>query len=180
MLGIRRMSRDRRRTEHGAVAVEFALILPLLAMLLLGIITFGLTYSNHLALTNTVREGARLGATAEDNGAWATSVVNRTVELYGDATNPLTSANVCALLLQKISTSTTDVLDASNGDCTTGGTPAGPPPATPTSIPDSGCFIKVWATVPAKLNWVFVQTDITLHAQSVAAYDRTQDCNGTP
>lgn len=178
MLGTRRMSREsgtRERDARGAVAVEFALILPLLAMLLLGIFTFGLTYSNHLGLTNTVREGARLGATAANESTWGASVRDRTVDLYGDATNPLPAANVCALLLEMTSAGEV-VRQSSDANCTAGTTPAGAPPATPSSIPVDSCFVKVWATLPATLNWVFVKTDITLHAQSVSAYDRTEEC----
>ena len=46
------------------MAVEFALIFPLLAMLMMGIVTGGLSYSNALGVQNAVREGARYGATA--------------------------------------------------------------------------------------------------------------------
>jgi Flp pilus assembly protein TadG len=178
MFATPRMSRGtqaHRRGEGGAVAVEFALILPLLGMLLLGIITFGLTYSNHLALTNTVREGARLGATAANTAAWGSSVRDRTVDLYGDATNPLPTANVCALLIQKTAAATT-VLESSDAACAAGSTAAGAVPATPTSIPDDACFVKVWAEMPAKLSWLLASSDITLRAESVSAYDRTQDC----
>ena len=51
------------RDESGAVAVEFALILPILVMLLLGVTTAGLTYSDHLAITNAAREGGRQSTT---------------------------------------------------------------------------------------------------------------------
>ncbi len=43
--------------------VEFALTLPLLVMLLLGMVTGGYTYNQKLAITNGVREGSRFGAT---------------------------------------------------------------------------------------------------------------------
>lgn len=176
MLGIRRMSRGGgQRDARGAVAVEFALILPLLAMLLLGIFTFGLTYSNHLGLTNTVREGARLGATAPNETTWGVSVRDRTVDMYGDATNPLPAGNVCALLVE-MTASGEVVHQSSDGNCASGATLAGAAPGTPASIPAGSCFVKVWATLPAQLNWVFVKTDLTLRAQSVAAYDPEQDC----
>ena len=41
---------------------EFALVLPLLVVLLFGIIQFGLTFNHYLALTDAVRAGARKGA----------------------------------------------------------------------------------------------------------------------
>ena len=45
--------------ERGAAAVEFALILPLLVMLVFGIIEFGRGYNAKIELTGAVREGAR-------------------------------------------------------------------------------------------------------------------------
>ncbi|HEY7659831.1 MAG TPA: TadE/TadG family type IV pilus assembly protein [Actinomycetota bacterium] len=48
--------------QHGAVAVEFALILPLLLMLVLGIIEFGFGYHAWDSTQNGAREGARLAA----------------------------------------------------------------------------------------------------------------------
>jgi Flp pilus assembly protein TadG len=43
---------------------EFALVLPLLVMLLFGIIQFGITFNNYISLTDAVRAGARKGAVA--------------------------------------------------------------------------------------------------------------------
>ena len=50
-----------RRSESGASAVEFALLLPLLMMVLFGIIEFGFALYRQAILTNASREGARLG-----------------------------------------------------------------------------------------------------------------------
>ena len=55
--------------EHGAVAVEMALVLPLLVMLVTGIIQFGLYYNAKLTLTHAAREGVRseiVGADTND------------------------------------------------------------------------------------------------------------------
>lgn len=48
-----------RSDERGAVAVEFALLLPILITLLLGIMEFGLAYGTQVTITNSAREGAR-------------------------------------------------------------------------------------------------------------------------
>jgi Flp pilus assembly protein TadG len=45
--------------ENGAAAVEFAILLPLLAGLVFGIIEFGLLLYNQQVITNASREGAR-------------------------------------------------------------------------------------------------------------------------
>jgi Flp pilus assembly protein TadG len=44
--------------EKGAIAVEFALLLPVLLLVLLGAVQFGLTVSNYVMLTNAVSVGA--------------------------------------------------------------------------------------------------------------------------
>jgi Flp pilus assembly protein TadG len=48
-------------SEHGAAAVEFALILPLLTVLLFGVIEFSILFYNKAMITNASREGARAG-----------------------------------------------------------------------------------------------------------------------
>lgn len=55
----RRFSRDQR----GQSLVEFALVVPILLLLVLGIMEFGRAYSTSLALQNAAREGARLAVT---------------------------------------------------------------------------------------------------------------------
>ena len=52
--------------EKGASAVEFAIILPILVMLVFGIIQFGLAFNKYIAITHAAREGARLAAVGLD------------------------------------------------------------------------------------------------------------------
>ena len=52
--------------ERGAVAVEFALVAPILLVLVLGIFEFGYGYHAWDATQNAAREGARLGAVSPD------------------------------------------------------------------------------------------------------------------
>ena len=49
--------------QAGTVAVEFALILPILITLIFGIYQFGMAYNNYLAISHAAREGARMAAT---------------------------------------------------------------------------------------------------------------------
>lgn len=72
----------RRSTESGAVAVEFALVAPVLLVLILGIIDFGFAFNAKIAVTQAAREGARvvaLGGTDSD----ATTRVNETLTTSG-------------------------------------------------------------------------------------------------
>jgi Flp pilus assembly protein TadG len=47
------------RSERGAAAVEFALVVPVLLALLLGIIEFGRAYNVQISLTHAARETVR-------------------------------------------------------------------------------------------------------------------------
>lgn len=51
----------RKLNERGAVAAEFALLLPLLLIILFGIIDFGMMMYSREIVTNAAREGARAG-----------------------------------------------------------------------------------------------------------------------
>ena len=50
----------RSRSEEGAQLVEFALVLPLLLLVMLGIAEFGFMFQRYEVVTNAAREGARL------------------------------------------------------------------------------------------------------------------------
>jgi Flp pilus assembly protein TadG len=54
--------RQRCRHERGVAAVEFALVLPLLMMLVFGVVQFGLLFNRQQALHAAAREGARVAA----------------------------------------------------------------------------------------------------------------------
>lgn len=68
----------RHRGDTGAAALEFALVVPLLVMLVFGIIQFGIVFAQQLGLSNGARQGARLG------------VVNKT--MCGDIVNEVQNA----------------------------------------------------------------------------------------
>lgn len=58
----RRAWRTRLRSERGAELVEFALTLPMLLLITLGIFDFGLLFQQYQVITNAAREGARMAA----------------------------------------------------------------------------------------------------------------------
>jgi Flp pilus assembly protein TadG len=57
-----RRKRTSFRAHDGQTMAEFALVLPLLALLLFGVIQFGIAFNNYITLTDAVRAGARKGA----------------------------------------------------------------------------------------------------------------------
>jgi Flp pilus assembly protein TadG len=68
------------RDERGQTLVEFALVLPLLALVLFAVIQFGIVYNNYISLTDAVRAGARKGAVSrfvsDPNGTTRQAVVD--------------------------------------------------------------------------------------------------------
>ena len=59
------------RSARGAVAVEFALVLPLLLMILFAIIEFGHAYNVQISVTHAAREAARSMAVTQ---VWSDAV----------------------------------------------------------------------------------------------------------
>jgi len=57
----------RRARDRGAAAVEFALLLPVLLLIVFGIIDFGRALNAQITLTEAAREGARLAALGQPN-----------------------------------------------------------------------------------------------------------------
>ncbi|MEO8107934.1 MAG: TadE/TadG family type IV pilus assembly protein, partial [Actinomycetes bacterium] len=56
--------RPKRRSDEGAAAVELALVLPILLLLVFGIISFGILFAQQLAVNNGVRQGVRTAVVA--------------------------------------------------------------------------------------------------------------------
>jgi Flp pilus assembly protein TadG len=50
------------RSERGQTAVEFALMIPVMLLFLLGIFQVGITYFNNESMQTAARDGARAGA----------------------------------------------------------------------------------------------------------------------
>jgi len=60
--------------------VEFAMILPLLTVLMVGIFDFGLILREHQLLQNAAREGAHFSALPQNSGA--TSTIKSVIKTY--------------------------------------------------------------------------------------------------
>lgn len=81
MTSLDRESRD----ERGAVAIEFALIFTILAMLLFGSVEFGLFFSRFQVYQGAAREGARLAATRASASEINERVQNAAAPYNGEA-----------------------------------------------------------------------------------------------
>lgn len=88
------------RDEHGGSLLEFAVIGPLLFVILFGIIEFGILFYNKAVITNASREGARFGIVARatryteaEIGSYVSSFCNANLLIaLGDWSEPDVSA----------------------------------------------------------------------------------------
>jgi Flp pilus assembly protein TadG len=76
------MNCRRWRSARGAELVEFALVLPLLLLLIAGIVDFGFLFQHYLVVTNAAREGARIASLPGYSGS---TIVEQRVRAYLNA-----------------------------------------------------------------------------------------------
>jgi Flp pilus assembly protein TadG len=72
------------RNEKGQSLVEFAILLPLLLLLLMGILEFGLMLNSYLSINNSAREGARLGIVDGSNLEISELITNLSTNLNAE------------------------------------------------------------------------------------------------
>lgn len=161
--------RARQRSERGAAAVEFALVAPFVLLLLFGMVTTGFAYSDHLSITNAVREGARFGSTADFTASpatWATSVQNRVRDVYLNAGSSISASQICVKLVDTAN-AVVDGASALGGYCSAN------EPSLPSAMAAGSCAVKVWVKKPATINLIVAPTlTFNLGAQSVSQYGK--------
>lgn len=155
--------------EHGANAVEFALILPVLIVLLFGTMYGASVYNTQQTITQAARDGARYGATLpfEDVGGspedpppgdWFSAVEARALEV-ANADRPLTpgSPTVCVLFFDD-----DDNRYASGPECDGESSSGGPESAR----------VEVIVTRPARIELGITSTNmITVRGDVTARYE---------
>lgn len=71
-----------RRDQHGAVLVEFAIVIPILLLVVWAIIDFARAYYTINSLATAVREGARYAAVQEDPTASEAAIRARVKDAF--------------------------------------------------------------------------------------------------
>jgi len=164
----------RHRDEHGAALVEFALILPVLMCLLLGMVTGGMAYNRKISMTNAVREGSRFGATLTpatfNTAGWNAAADTVRTRVLDIAAGDLAGAEICVQYIQKGGSPAVKG-EALTPTCTAG---VSPNPLTSASVGD--CVVSVWAQRKSELQAFFFTWNVDLKARAVARYERTTPC----
>ena len=167
---------SRLRSHEGANAVEFALVLPMLVILIFGAITAGLSLNTRQQMDHAVREGARFAATLpfDDSGnpcggsdSWWDCVRNR-VEGSSVGNVNTTDGGIGVSYIdvddvassQRWGTLDTGEADAEEGDPCFEETPA-----------LTGARVQVTARMPGTVDGVFFGLDFDLDAKSVSMHE---------
>ena len=75
------MPQNQKRRSRGQSLVETAIVLPIVLLLVMGIIDFGLLFNNYIVISNASREGARKAALGGTDVEVVQTVQNMTTSL---------------------------------------------------------------------------------------------------
>lgn len=133
--------------EDGAAAVEFALIVGVLAMLIFGMLQFGLTFFELQSLRAATREGGRLGAVE----ATPNAIRSRVETASNGAVRPGEASNTSFV---KVSYSDSGTFTGSEANLTGNTTPACS--SSSSSTADAAVRVQMFiANAPAHLKSLF-------------------------
>lgn len=167
--GLNGMRLMRNMRDEGASAVEFALVLPLLLMLIFGGITAGLALDARQQMNHAAREGSRYGATLPDEAnacgaatSWETCVRDRTVAASSGAIN-LARDGLCVSLILADGTTASNYYGTASGN-------AADPCYVETPVL-SGARVQVEVQRDAQINAILFNPNITMTTQAVSLFE---------
>jgi Flp pilus assembly protein TadG len=82
------------RHEHGQALLEFAMVIPLLALIVLGVVKFGALYTNYTQLIDTARSSARQFAIERGQADPCGDTVSRLTAAAGSLTTSDITADI--------------------------------------------------------------------------------------
>lgn len=158
----------RRRGERGAALVEFAVILPVLLMLVFGMLSGGLVMNRRMEVTQASREGARYGATVSfdqctpttacSGRTWAQQVQSVAVSRSDGA---VTARDVCVALVEGPGSAPVAL---SSAHTTKGGTA----PCYADQSADAGRRVQVVITFTDSIEAVIMNIPVSVTARSTS------------
>jgi Flp pilus assembly protein TadG len=163
------MLRLSRRNQRGASLVEFAIILPVFMVIVLGMFSGGVAYNRQIALRNAAREGARYGSilpkTPEtvSGATWAERIRANVVDR---SEGELTASQICVALV-----------DGASGSVVLGTTPNAYSTGGARCFDDGGADgkkrVQVSVNASANIEALVYSRGITLTSKSTARYEGT-------
>lgn len=158
--------------------VEFALVFPVLVILIMGMFSGGIAYNQKLQITHATREGARYGASLSaaqsfPSGTWAQNVRNLVIERAdGDLSGP--GVSVCVALVEGSPATVVTGPNAVTSYATTGAGAASSAPCDPTetyavTANDVGRRVQVVVSRPGKIDTAILPaTNFTMSSEATA------------
>lgn len=154
--------------EHGAAAVEMALVLPLLVTLVFGMLFGGILVFRDITISDAAREATRFGATLDVDASsaspyhdWLDDVHTRAVDSTQGQVDPsVAGQDVCVALLEAGSWHRKDGSGYALGM-----------PCWPDSRPATEDRVQVSIQRESDWNAVFWSETLTLEGRAVAIYE---------
>ena len=171
------MVRKRKTSESGAALVEFALILPVFMILVLGVFSGAVVYNQKLDLSHAAREGARFGSVLKTpvNGGtftgacsgqtWVQCVQGVVVDRSGGDLSASTGT-VCVALVNDDTTVYTETGHGAS-DFSTNGTSN----CDSSDSPGRGKHVQVVAQRTGKIEALVLKWNMQLKANASAKYE---------
>ena len=182
------MTSHRRNREKGAALLEFAVVLPVLLSLMLGIVTSGSALNSSNSINNAARESARFGATlpADDLTWWLNKVADVAIEsATGDLELGSPGRYVCVAYVYPDGAIATVIIDGepvpvmgtdhtARIEIDTAGTKtiSAGEACYADSRPSGERRVQVLAERDSDLQFVFFDRTVTLDGQSTARFER--------
>lgn len=165
-----------KRSDRGAALVEFAVLAPLLLMLLFGIVSAGIAFNESLTLTHAAREAGRSAATLPvsnfaDLDAWLGAVSTRIVDdADGSLDNGVPGRTICVAYVHPDGTLPTDVTKRQIT------TPAGPQatellPCFADGRPNDERRVQITVARDSEISVILFSVDVTLDSQAVSRFE---------
>lgn len=165
----------RRRGDHGATAVEFAILFPVFAMLAIGTISFGFAFEKWISVTQAAREASRFAATypmpSGGVSPWLTDVRTVAKEAAGiTSSTPSSEYYVCVRFVNRIGPALVPATASSSEGSLSGATC---PVTSSSGLPDNAAEVVVLRE--ADLSWVFGAATAAVEGENVSRYEPRLD-----
>jgi Flp pilus assembly protein TadG len=160
------------RPDEGAAAVEFALLFPIFAILVMGMISAGMAWSRQINITQAARETSRFGATLSFDAAggnvdaWLDDVDAAATQAAGPANMPIGGYDSRCVAFVDQAGNTKHMQD--------GGTKAsGVCPGTAVNSALGPAYVQVVFTRDVSFFAVFMNPTLALDSLSATPYELT-------
>lgn len=172
--------------ERGASLVEFALVLPLLTVLLFGLLTGGLTLSRQNSVKNAVREATRFGAilpafpeSGDTNPPELADLLDQVVVgASGDLRSGTDGRFICVAMINDADNwwweiyGESDVLEDSGDEEGVGAVDSRCTEDFDPTVGSGDARIWIRASRKSEIDAIFYQFPITLDSYSMSRYER--------